>query len=557
MELNNKSYLSNDSFSDIINKEFISVFPNKDFDKKKTINSSQLLINVKAEESDFKHQWKEGKNWNENEISNLIEVIADENIAFVNENLKTNDLNRTSITQVSEEEDAFVDDFNGPTSSFTIQTPDPFTRKHQEHKGTPPERCEQVMIQIQHFLTELENESINEITDFILKSTFMTSKNKFKLLLSEIVYVSTIRLNKVPILLRLLISLINNWKSPISEVYLEEEEYEEEYDQPGFSISKVLTKFLLYPKGLDGWDFIDEVPNLYFLRQCLLFDIVSSQGVVETYSKFYNKYPNKKNHHFFVFCYFAPEIEIHNKELSEKVFRNIDRVCWFGSHVISSVMQEFYGLMKKNWKKMRDLTESGFFPDCLEKHVFVDDLESFQKTYYSEACILEQKCSKQIMCPIKWRNNSMSFLQWAALCGSEKIYFHLRKMTTRIVDISPYAIAGGNPNIIKDASLDGTSLKTALNAAAEFRRNQIFDDLIKYCKDSDLNETLCFCSRSNYFRGLVYCVTSRADLNHKSTSNKDRTALHEAAFKGYSEVVNFLLTNNGIDINARDSVVLN
>jgi len=37
----------------IINKEFISVFPNKDFDKKNTINSSQLLINVKAEESDF------------------------------------------------------------------------------------------------------------------------------------------------------------------------------------------------------------------------------------------------------------------------------------------------------------------------------------------------------------------------------------------------------------------------------------------------------------------------------------------------------------------------
>lgn len=68
----------------------------------------------------------------------LLKFIADKNIAFVNENLKTNDLNRTSITQVSEEEDAFVDDFNEATSSFTIQTPDPFTRKHQEHKGTPP-----------------------------------------------------------------------------------------------------------------------------------------------------------------------------------------------------------------------------------------------------------------------------------------------------------------------------------------------------------------------------------------------------------------------------------
>lgn len=67
---------SNDSFSYMINKEFISIFPNKDFDKKKTINSSQLLINVKAEESDFKHQWKEGKNWNENEIPNLIEVYC-------------------------------------------------------------------------------------------------------------------------------------------------------------------------------------------------------------------------------------------------------------------------------------------------------------------------------------------------------------------------------------------------------------------------------------------------------------------------------------------------
>jgi len=47
MELNNKSYLNNDSFSDIINKEFISAFPNKDFDKKNTINSSNYSLTLK------------------------------------------------------------------------------------------------------------------------------------------------------------------------------------------------------------------------------------------------------------------------------------------------------------------------------------------------------------------------------------------------------------------------------------------------------------------------------------------------------------------------------
>lgn len=298
-----------------------------------------------------------------------------------------------------------------------------------------------------------------------------------------------------------------------------------------------------------------------------------------------------------VFIYFFPEISVHDK----RYYRRRLRQSFPLKQEIMSIDPEFHKKMRKiGYRNDDDITIS----------IIKDDIQTFQYLWEHQEIDLKKFIFKKSIYSINNFINEKepNFLELSAFFGSIQVFkFLWMKKTFPIERISQFAIAGGCFEIIHiiedQQNLFDYHFISNINASICFSREEIYDYLMNNCNfqtdDSSIEDKNffnedsvafnCFLESIQSFNFAVFIdllpqmkgLINKTNENNqtpihiavecsccfflelilKSYSNEininiqdkwEDTALMQASFLGYADIVQLLCSFPGIDVNLGD-----
>lgn len=298
---------------------------------------------------------------------------------------------------------------------------------------------------------------------------------------------------------------------------------------------------------------------IYFLTKTYVFKL---ENVVAKIKKMWETHEEYRHFAWLYFIWFAPE-------LGDDIAPMMKQMVVTERMKINStpIIQLFFLLMEKKenpnfkWdslKKERDLT-------CAEgsilNAIINDDIDSLQILSAQE----NFDWNMQIVTPMYATNKLMmrhpTIFQVACLYGSIKCvkYLIMNGANPLLVDdmnmnSAIYAVYGGSIEIIRLIEQNGVQFTKMIFEAASYHKHELFNWMMNYedvsevtnAKGLTLNYT---CIKSNNFIDLMKCSECPIDI-------QGFTVLHEAAKKGRTSMLKFLIENQKLSsiINNIDAI---
>ena len=548
---------SNDfNFSSLIRTEFDKLLStsnddhfksdlNQEEDSERETYLDKNMGNSSLNSSSPNRKWYPNRKWDSNELKSMIKIEYDTNqLSFSNfqKTAENKSKKQNQYIQDKQEQRIRLADSKTPQKNIKIFS---YNDKDQEQLvyfsiNTNIEKS----IQLQYYLVELTDETFDDTVNTLNNMNYFTSIQNVHKLIYELISVITIRKEKTNLFVKLIETIITKSNNKFSY----EEPYEN-YNSSFVTTESILLNLLLKPIGDDNKEFLLNVPKIFLLKKCMKQGIFTGRAISDCFEKMIRLYPNRINYQNLVYCFFAPTFETYYKSLSNEIMQHIYSTSWYSSTFFHSTLNEFYDLKNNDWILMDYLTDTGFLQGSIEDIISQDNLELL-KGLISKLS-KERSFLRTVFDPTLYSSHCLTLIEWTALCGSFKTFQYLIDKETHLSKLAPYAIAGGNMNIYNLCNAVSNQ-KLSLIAAAEFRRYNIFDDLLKYARKTDYDELLVYCSKSNNLRSCQSCINAGGNINHHSEAYNDMTALHQSAKHGHIDITSYLLCCSFINVNCTD-----
>lgn len=411
---------------------------------------------------------------------------------------------------------------------------------------------------LQWFLTNINDENFEEITEEILDTEFI--RKRIKELVFEIYYVSRIRPKSHSTLIKFIQLLYkrksryNDLKTLIDEVYrfaAEPTMYRPEQDQ--IMCVKFLRK--CYNSGLFDIDKIkNSIMNItpYLLSQisCLLL-FFSNELISSDKSFFYEKTK-----------YIAENFTV-NAKITE-LFKNPEQTDW-------NVVNEYI--------------EYGWLKDTLEYTIIMDDLEAF---YNHKDFSFDYQTHVNFFDHNDYTRNGCSLQAFAGFYAARKIFRFLVLNQGLSEGNIKSCVAGGCIEILEIFDNYDIRIIDELQTAADFRQYEVFKhfaakhrilnkkdrdiliDILEKCAFTNNLGVIAFCHKTGVPRSveekmLFECAQSdeyiesfklliKIGLDYNKQIVDGWTPAHNAAANGSVKILEFLITCIDFNINCRDKL---
>ena len=381
----------------------------------------------------------------------------------------------------------------------------------------------QAIITLQDWLSGLDMDNYAVVKNQILKSIFVKTDDRVRVLLNEFLYLNRIYENKLEIIVDMIQSLSKSG-----------------------SQKNCLEKFkqMLYTELVDWVSCDNPEPNLMLLRQCATKNIYTIDQILTTFSK---SRPSEEEVYPYVFLALAPEID----SLQHKEYKKYIKILYKynGKNPLLKACIEKYPqeLRRDRYRILGQMFQYGYEIVCLQfvlkydkidtlvQYTSMEDFDPHKKLQNSAFDIITHNFFDKQLIPI----------EMAALYGSEQCFNHLYKTYNEITDdTATFACAGGNQNIIQTINKEGKSFDEGLAWAAAYRRHSIVEWIVKEKKpqqkylDAALNKAIEF----NNAHSVLYLLQNgaRPTLHSDGGESTAMTSSYIAARYGNLEILEFL-----------------
>jgi hypothetical protein len=261
------------------------------------------------------------------------------------------------------------------------------------------------------------------------------------------------------------------------------------------------------------------------------------------------------------FCFFGREINAVDTDLDAALHGEFSMARESATKPLHPALVEFFDQPSDDlfdrW------IESGYRPGSIAQVLKDDDVNTLGELSFD----VNDRIPASVFahCPIVQHNPTL--LQFAAFFGSVDCFRSLLERNADVnahdeafpsLSVMQFAIAGGNRAIIDELYRRVVPLRGSLQIAARYYQNELFDALLTKVQSSvndvDYATMLHHSCAANNLAGLSFCFTNGDDVSARDETGK--TPLHYAAIHGSVECGRVLLSQDDIDLNARDRVSL-
>lgn len=305
-------------------------------------------------------------------------------------------------------------------------------------------------------------------------------------------------------------------------------------------------------------------PRCFFLRQCMLHDIISAHEIVISITSYYHSKPNNPERIIHTFCWFAPELEAHNPSLFNHVINSLkqsmDSGMIYPPH--KNFMLFYDQFRQNNWELFKSITSYGFNPDMFSFILLRDDVEALKSSQYFD---IEFRLQETIFDCSHILDTRPYLIQAAAFFGAVQCFkfliekgAHPEEIANKQKTLIDFAVAGGNLEILQIMKEKEMNFDSAIDTAVVFHRKNVVEWIMNNLHlHDDMTENMFLnAAVSNDINLILKCLELGVDINCSNSYGK--TALLIAAQNCHSDVVDLLLqhpqidANVGINMNALD-----
>ncbi|KAH0787015.1 ankyrin repeat protein [Histomonas meleagridis] len=309
--------------------------------------------------------------------------------------------------------------------------------------------------------------------------------------------------------------------------------------------------------------------HLYLLRQLMYHSCISAQDIIFELNRFLKSHPDRIEDTLSTFCVFAPEIEHNDKPLFDSILTQFKTMCTgkYAGYLppeLDLFIDQLESLRANNWKLLIQRADYGFNNDPISITLKDDDIETLREMSKSPYFDKNQRIHPSVFerCMFLW--NEPTLLQFAAFHGAVNCFKYLIELGSDLTilsrnnfDVSCFAVAGGNLNIIKILEEKGITFKDAIQISAAMHQHNIFHWLYKNkCPNgltdigSELDSVLHAAAGANNTRLMLFCIGKKVDVNIKGRTLL--SPLHIATERSRMDSISLLLAHKGLNINACD-----
>ena len=400
-----------------------------------------------------------------------------------------------------------------------------------------------LVVQLQEWLMSLDESNYDTILDSILHSTFISTPARVEQLEQNLITAVTYRSPNLPIYARLTRDLVT-CAGPNNSL--------------GLFKGLILRTLHLF---LDGEIiFPIECVDLPFIYQLTKAGVLTVPEAVATLAEYANDTAMSCISLCWIFVWFAPEIE----QLNPDLFLLLTAILTAESSTDSlyPAFQDFVlalpELSENEWKLLRERRE-GHNPLSLHYILRGDKLDELRNLAAHPNFDVNTPVRSSIFEPSAILFDDPPMVCYAAFYGAVKCCqflilegADLTKTDARGRTLAQFAVAGGHIKSVRVVDSYNCDFTDTIECAAEYHHSEILQWLHQNKANSGPRSGLMIhtAAYSNNVKHVMYCLSHGVNVNLPNENNK--TPLHIAAEGGFLDVLNLLLSQPDIDVNASD-----
>ena len=346
-------------------------------------------------------------------------------------------------------------------------------------------------------------------------------------------------------------------------------------------LARLSKDFAIFLAGSNEIEKIQQVHKIFFVnpvvyfnsafalfsRNCVENGLISAEYFVHLMREFRTEHSESVYEYLTFFSWFCPEIEKYDPELYGEILQFFKKKGQM-PNLLSSlkfVIDNFDDLRADDWKRHKEVVKSLVGTEPIAQALLHDNVEQLKELMAKPGFDINMRMKPNVFCFTKFLQRYPTLVQFCGFLGSEKC-FQLLLDAGADVELCNYAnrtvvhflVAGGNRNIIEASMKAECDFTGALQIAALYHRNDIFEWLYEHLKvpldatDDSLGAVIHQAAKSNNLKIVKFCIDNGIDPN---TRNAEKcTALHLASECGSIDIVEYLLSLPTIEVNARDVI---
>lgn len=393
-------------------------------------------------------------------------------------------------------------------------------------------------------IMDLTIENKSEFLSYFLNSNFVDKIDEF---VDAILLSFQFRPNKLHLYIELIQSLI---KIENDQNEIDDEENNEKHYSFSLIPTSILRNFV--PIKVKYYYYLS------FVQKCNMENIIKNEDLILKIKEFFQEYPQEIMPTAYLFLYFAPLISSEMPEFFDKQCALFTKQLeTFGTFFeAKDFLTRLDELRGNDWKLFQIQAETNYPLYSIQSIIKLDDIDSFQKKYVEPNFNINQETKIHSYENIAFPEVKPTLLQLAAYYGSMKIFkfillngADLSIRNKEGFSFEHFAIAGGDPEMIRIFEQKGMSFQNTLKVAAQFHQNLVFQWIYDSKEKGDLNRVFLEACAANNLHAVLFLIQENViDINY--LDDEDEGCLHYAAKYGSNDVLKLLLAHKKINVNA-------
>lgn len=297
---------------------------------------------------------------------------------------------------------------------------------------------------------------------------------------------------------------------------------------------------------------------LSFVQKCNMSNIINNNDLLLKIKTFFYEYPQEIMPTAYLFLYFAPLISSEMPEFFDKHCALFTKQLeTFGTFFeAKDFLTRLNELRDNNWQFFLKQSDTNYPLYSIQSIIKLDDIDAFQKKAAEINFDINQETKIHSYENIVFPEVKPTLLQLSAYYGSMKIFKYillngadLKIKNKEGFSFEHFAIAGGDPEMIRIFEQKGMSFHNTLKVAAQFHQNSVFQWIFDNKEKDNLNAVfLESCAVNNLHAILFLIQETDVDINYLNDDGEG--CLHYAAKYGSNDALNLLLSHKNININS-------
>lgn len=263
---------------------------------------------------------------------------------------------------------------------------------------------------------------------------------------------------------------------------------------------------------------------LSFVQKCNMANIISNKDLLLKIKTFFYEYPQEIMPTAYLFLYFAPLISSEMPDFFDKQCALFTKQLeTFGTFFeAKDFLTRLNELRENNWQLFLKQSETNYPLYSIQSIIELDDIDSFQKKAAEVNFNINQETKIHSYENIVFPEVKPTLLQLSAYYGSIKIFKYillngadLKIKNKEGFSFEHFAIAGGDPEMIRIFEQKGLSFHNTLRVAAQFHQNSVFQWIFDNKEKDNLNSVfLDACTVNNLHVILFLIQENDIDINY-------------------------------------------